>query len=126
MLKPHSTDHEVIIQRQLDAYNAKDIEAFMACWAEDAKIYAHPDTLLAEGAAAIRARHEIRFREPKLFGHLLQRMSVGNMVVDREIVTRTFPEGAGKVDVIAIYELADGRITRAWFAMGEPRLDPQD
>ncbi len=117
--------NEAIIQRQLDAYNAKDIEAFMACWAADAKVYAHPDTLLAYGAAAIRARHELRFREPNLFGQLIQRMSTGNTVVDREVVTRTFPEGPGQVDVIAIYELADEKITGAWFVMGEPRLDPQ-
>jgi hypothetical protein len=117
------TKSEVIIQRQLDAYNAKDIEAFMACWAPDAKVYAHPDTLLAEGAAAIRARHEVRFREPNLFGKLIQRMSLGNTVIDREVVTRTFPEGSGQVDVIAIYELADEKIVRAWFVMGEPRLD---
>jgi hypothetical protein len=116
-------DNEAVIQRQLDAYNARDIDAFMACWAEDAKVYAHPDTLLADGAAAIRARHEIRFREPNLHGRLLQRMSAGNTVVDREVVTRTFPEGAGRVDVIAIYELAAGRIARAWFVMGEPQLD---
>jgi hypothetical protein len=115
--------NEAIVQCQLDAYNAKDIDAFMACWAQDAKIYAHPDTLLADGAAAIRARHELRFREPNLFGRLVQRMSAGNTVVDREVVTRTFPEGPGQVDVIAIYELAEGRITRAWFVMGEPELD---
>lgn len=114
--------NEAIVQRQLDAYNAKDIDAFMACWTEDAKIYAHPDTLLADGAAAIRARHELRFREPNLFGRLVQRMSAGNTVVDREVVTRTFPEGPGQVDVIAIYELAEGRITRGWFVMGEPEL----
>lgn len=115
--------NEAVVQRQLEAYNAKDIDAFMACWAVDAKIYAHPDTLLAEGAAAIRARHEVRFREPNLFGRLIQRMSAGNTVVDREVVTRTFPEGPGQVDVIAIYDLADGRIAQAWFVMGVPVLD---
>lgn len=120
---PPSAGNEAVIQRQLDAYNAKNIEAFMACWAPDARIYAHPDTLLADGAPAIRARHELRFREPNLFGRLLQRMSVGNTVVDREEVTRSFPEGPGRVDVIAIYELADEKIARAWFVMGEPRLD---
>lgn len=120
-----AADNEAVVQRQLDAYNARNIDDFMACWAADAKIYAHPDTLLAQGAAAIRARHELRFQEPNLFGHLIQRMSVGNTVVDREVVRRTFPEGPGQVDVIAIYELADEKITRAWFVMGQPRLDPQ-
>lgn len=120
-----SAANEAVVQRQLDAYNAKDLDAFMACWAADAKIYAHPDTLLAEGAAAIRARHELRFREPNLFGRLIQRMSVGNTVVDREVVTRTFPEGPGRLDVLAIYELAERKITRAWFVSGPPMLDGQ-
>jgi len=117
-----AADNEATVQRQLDAYNAKDIDAFMACWTADAKIYAHPDTLLADGAAAIRARYEARFQETNLFGRLIQRMSAGNTVVDREVVTRTFPEGVGQVDVIAIYELAGGKIARAWFVMGEPIL----
>jgi hypothetical protein len=115
--------NEAVVQRQLDAYNARDIDAFMACWALDAKVYAHPDTLLADGAAAIRARHEVRFREPNLFGRLIQRMSAGDTVVDREVVTRTFPEGPGQVDVIAIYDLANGKIARAWFVMGAPVLN---
>ncbi|MFX7792940.1 nuclear transport factor 2 family protein, partial [Acinetobacter baumannii] len=84
----------------LGAYNARDIEAFMAFWHDDAQVFAHPATLLAEGADAIRARHVARFQEPDLFGRLVSRMSVGTMVVDREVVTRNFPEGRGQVDVI--------------------------
>ncbi len=110
------------VQRQLDAYNARDIDAFMACWAPDCDYYAFPDTLLAHGADAVRARHVERFREPNLFGRLDSRVVMGNLVVDRETVRRTFPEGPGEVDVLAIYDVADGLIRRAWFAMGEPRL----
>lgn len=51
-----------VVQQQLDAYNARDIDAFMACWADDAQYYEHPDTLLASGKAAIRERHLVRFR----------------------------------------------------------------
>ncbi len=119
----HPTDAEAVVKAQLDAYNARDIDAFMACWAENAQIFAHPAQLLAEGAAAIRERHVARFREPDLFGRLVGRLSVGSMVVDREVVTRNFPEGKGRIDVIAIYEVADGRILKAWFKMGEPVLD---
>lgn len=115
--------NEAVVQGQLDAYNAKDIEAFMAFWAEDAQVFAHPDTMLANGAAEIRARHVMRFLEPNLFGRLVHRMSVGNTVVDREVVTRTFPEGPGKLDVIGIYELANGKIARAWFVSGPSQLD---
>ncbi|MET0527800.1 MAG: nuclear transport factor 2 family protein [Microvirga sp.] len=112
-----------IVGRQLDAYNARDIDAFMACWAEDAQYYAFPDTLLAEGVQQIRERHVVRFQEPNLHGRLVARMTVGTMVVDQEIVTRTFPEGPGTVEVIAIYEIEDGLIRKAWFKMGAPVLD---
>lgn len=110
------------VASQLDAYNARDIEAFMACWADDCLYYAFPDTLLAEGAAAVRTRHVERFKESNLHGRLLSRVVVGNVVVDHETVTRTFPDGPGEVDVLCIYEVERGKIAKAWFKLGEPRL----
>jgi hypothetical protein len=117
-----ATAAEAVVAAQLDAYNRRDIEAFMACWHEDAELFAHPSTLLAKGAADIRARHVARFQESNLHGELIARMSVDNLVVDREIVTRTFPEGPGTLDVIAIYEVQGDKIARAWFKTGTPRL----
>jgi hypothetical protein len=94
----------------------------MQWWADDAQYYEFPSRLLAHGAAAIRERHVVRFREPDLFGRLINRMSVANLVIDQEIVTRTFPEGPGEIDVITIYEVENGRIAKAWFKLGSPRL----
>ncbi|MEZ5856125.1 MAG: nuclear transport factor 2 family protein [Hyphomicrobiaceae bacterium] len=111
---------ERIVEAQLSAYNARDIDAFMAFWHPDCSYYAFPDQLLAKGAAAIRQRHIERFAEPDLNGRLLSRMAVGNIVVDRESVTRTFPSGRGSVEVIAIYEVDNGLITKAWFKQGQP------
>ncbi len=111
---------EAVIARQLDAYNARDIAAFMACWAPNAQMLAHPDTLLASGHDEIRARHVLRFQEPDLHAELLSRTVLDNRVVDRERVTRNFPEGKGRVDVVAIYEVLGGLITRAWFITGTP------
>ncbi|PYD75629.1 nuclear transport factor 2 family protein [Novacetimonas pomaceti] len=102
-----------IIRRQLDAYNARDIKAFMACWAPDAEVYAWPDTLLAAGAEAIRTRHVERFKEPDLFAELISRVDVGGLVIDREVVTRNFPKGRVTLDVIGIYELEGDKIKRA-------------
>ena len=113
---------EDVARGQLDAYNAKDIDAFMAFWAEDAKVYAHPDTLLAKGHAEIRARHVARFQEPDLHARLVSRLVLGDRVVDTERVTRNFPEGVGEVDVVAIYAFRDGKIAKAWFLMGTPEL----
>jgi hypothetical protein len=100
----------------------RNIDEFMKWWADDCQYYEFPSKLLANGAAEIRARHVVRFKEPNLFGRLLKRMALGNLVVDQETVTRTFPEGSGEVDVIAIYEVAGGKIAKAWFKLGEPRL----
>ncbi|MCV3766618.1 nuclear transport factor 2 family protein [Rhizobium sp. TRM95796] len=111
------------VQAQLDAYNARDIDAFMLFWAADCGYYAFPSTLLARGAAEIRARHVERFREPDLHGRLVSRIALGDLVVDHEIVTRNFEEGRGEVEVVAIYEIRDGLIANAWFKMGEKRLD---
>ncbi len=91
-----SSPAEEIVARQLQAYNRRDIEAFMACWHEDAQMLVHPAGVLADGAGEIRARHEQRFEEPDLFARLVGRFSVGNMVVDREVVVRTFPRAVAR------------------------------
>ena len=114
---------QAIAQGQLDAYNARDIDAFMAYWAEGAQVFEFPDKLLATGKQAIRERHVVRFREANLHGKLVERMVMGNCVIDREQVTRTFPEGTGRLDVIAIYDIGEGRIRKAWFMMGTKTLD---
>ena len=78
--------------------------------------------LLADGAPQIRDRHVARFHEPDLYGQLIKRIVVGNIVADQEVVARTFPDGPGDVDVLAIYEVAAGKIAKAWFKTGTTRL----
>ena len=120
-----SNDHseaEFPVQKQPEAYNARDIDAFMRWWADDCQYYEFPGRLLASGAAEIRERHFARFKDSNLFGTLIKRIAVANVVVDQEVVTRTFPEGPGEVDVVAIYEVENGKIAKAWFKMGPPRL----
>lgn len=119
---PDYADSLEVVRAQLDAYNARDIEAFMRCWHEDAEFFAFPDEPLAMGAAAIRERHVLRFQDEALEAKLLSRFAVEDVVVDRELVTRTFPEGVGQVDVVGIYSVRDGLIRKAWFKLGPVRL----
>ena len=119
------SDPESVVQRQLDAYNARDIEAMMATYADDAQQFEHPSKLLASGAAQVRERSLVRFQEPNLRALLLRRIVMGNLVIDHETVTRTFPEGPGRLELVAIYEVQDGRIAKAWFRFGAKTLDPQ-
>lgn len=110
---------EAIVQAQLDAYNARDIERLMAIYAVDAQQFEFPGKLLASGSNEIRRRFAQRFEEPNLHATLLKRIAMGHVVIDHEIVTRTFPEGPGSTELIAIYEVAEGRIARATFIWGE-------
>ena len=85
-----NSEIELPVQKQLEAYNARDIDAFMLWWADDCQYYAFPATLLAGSAAEIRERHIERFKEPDLHGKLLTRIVVGNVVIDHGVV---IPEG---------------------------------
>jgi hypothetical protein len=122
---PIPTSPEAVVQRQLDAYNARDINALLKIYVDDAQMFEHPSTLVARGSAALRERFSMRFQEPNLHATLLRRMVSGNMVVDHEEVTRTFPEGTGKIELIMIYEVQDGRISKAWSIVGPKTLDSE-
>jgi len=119
------TDPAAVVQRQLDAFNARDLDGLLASYAEDAQMFEHPSKLLASGAAAFRERFAARFQEPNLHAILLSRTVMGNLVVDREEVIRTFPEGPGRIQLIMIYEVQHGRIVKARNLAGEKTLDKQ-
>jgi hypothetical protein len=112
-----------VVQRQLDAYNARDVDALLATYAPDARQYEHPATLLASGHEAMRDRFAQRFQEPDLHARLLQRVVMGNLVIDHEVVTRNFPEGKGAVELVAIYEVVEGRIRSQSVQLGAKRID---
>ncbi|QYF95049.1 nuclear transport factor 2 family protein [Massilia sp. PAMC28688] len=116
-------DHPAaVVQRQLDAYNARDIDALVGIYADDARQYELPGTLVASGSAQIRERMQGRLQEPNLHARLVQRAVMGNIVIDQEVVTRTFPEGPGSVDIVAIYEVVNGRIQSASVQVSNKRL----
>ena len=85
------------------------------------RVHLRESRMAEHSSKAFRAHS--RFKEPNLFGRLVKRMVIGNKVVDQEVVTRTFPEGTGRIDVIAIYEVKGDKIVNAWFILGPPVLD---
>ncbi len=103
-----------VVQRQLDTYNAQDIDGFAALFAEDAEIFmnigdAEPSL---KGRDAIHASYGKIFREnPQNKSTLVGRMVQGNFVFDHEWITGRDTE----FRIVAIYEVKGGLITRAWF-----------
>ena len=120
---PQPHDPAAVVQRQLDAYNARDVDALLATYADDAQTFEHPSKLLASGSVQLRERFRVRFQEPNLHAALLKRVVMGNIVVDHEKVTRTFPEGPGTLELMMIYDVQNGRIAKAWSIAGTKMLD---
>ncbi len=116
---------ETVVQAQVDAYNAHDLDAFVATYAEGVQLFEHPSTLLAEGKARLRERYAGRFADAILHAEIAKRIVMGNTVVDHEKVRRTFPEGTGTIEAVAIYEVSGGRIAKAWLIYGPKTLDPK-
>jgi 4-carboxymuconolactone decarboxylase len=108
-------DALAVAERQLEAYNKQDLDAYCACFATDCVV----GTL--NGAVTEKSREEIRTRYAKAFAQypgnrarLVNRMVVGNTVIDHEDVSRGL--GLEQFEIIAIYTIKDGLIARVDFA----------
>jgi len=101
------------VQRQLDAYNARDLERFLACYAETIRVYRPPAPEPAiAGKAAFGAFYATqRFNRASLHAELVKRMVLGNKVIDHERITgaRDAP-----FEVAVVYEVAGGLIQCTW------------
>ena len=113
---------EAVVQAQVEAYNARNIDGFLATYSDDAQLFEFPDKLIAKGKAQLRERYETRFKEEGLHAEIVKRIILGNMVIDHERVRRMFPDGPGVLEAIAIYEVGDEKITKAWLKVGEKKV----
>jgi uncharacterized protein (TIGR02246 family) len=106
---------ENTVQDQVDAYNARDLEAFLDTYAEDAVLSELPGGReIASGREAMRPVYASLFEKtPDLHAGIENRIVQGNFVVDHEAVTG-FP-GHDVHRAVAIYHVRDGRIDRVWF-----------
>lgn len=103
-----------LAQEQLDAYNKRDIEAFLKPYSENVKVYAFPNQLLYEGKAKMREEYTSMFnRLPDLHCKLVNRMVLNNKVIDHEevVIMKSQP----KIYAIAVYTITDGKISEVRF-----------
>jgi len=101
-----------IVQRQVNAYNARDIEAFMNTYSDTIKVYDFPNTLKYDGKEKMRKTYQSMFeRVPNLYCEIKNRITLNNKVIDREYVRF----GDNYANVIAIYEVTNGKISKVTF-----------
>lgn len=105
---------EDLAQMQLNAYNARNLEAFLAVYHPDVEVYSFPSTLQYRGKERMREIYgEFFEKATDLHCRLVSRMTYENTVIDREYVTGVPRQEA--VEAVAIYEVADGFIRKVWF-----------
>ena len=106
---------EAITQAQLDAYNAQDLDAHCAHFADDVVVAGLNGDVARTGLDAYRAWYEAAFAQfPKNKAQLLNRIVVGSNVIDHEHVDRG--NGDAPFQVAAIYTFKGDKIVRVDFA----------
>lgn len=102
-----------LAQEQLDAYNNRDIDAFLLPYADTVKIYNFPNTLIMDGKEQIRQSYSQMFKNtPNLHCELVNKMVMGNTIIDQESITGF---GEDKFEAIAIYKMKGEKIVEVYF-----------
>ncbi|MEI7791630.1 MAG: nuclear transport factor 2 family protein [Alphaproteobacteria bacterium] len=104
-----------IAQKQLDAYNAQDLDTYVSYFTEDCIVSGLNGMPTETTREAIKARYAKAFAQfPQNKAELKNRIVVGNTIVDHEMVIRS--PGGEQFEIIAIYTFRDGLIARVDFA----------
>ena len=112
----NSTDPQQVVQAQDNAYNAHDLDAFAACYADDITIIdlaGKQPTL--HGIPALKKEYGFLTKVPKAFRvEIVKRIASGPVVVDHERVLG-LPADKGKPESVVVYEVRNGKIANLWF-----------
>lgn len=115
LIKPNALIEDTpsdLAQRQLNAYNFRNIDAFLEPYADDVEIYSYPDKLLYTGKEKMRKQYSEMFdKTPNLHCELKERIVQGNVVIDKERVQF----GSEIVEAVAIYHIENNKIKRVYF-----------
>jgi hypothetical protein len=105
------------VAEQLEAYNARDIDRFVACYAPDVTIEHGQGNVVLKGHEAMRTKYGALFEaSPKLKCRLVNRIRVGAYVIDEEEVTGSGLEGSpDRIHAAAIYRVQDDKIAHVLF-----------
>ena len=104
-----------VAERQIDAFNRRDLDAFMALYADDAVVMEFPSgAVIAAGKAAIRERYAGLLRTRPAEAPTVRvepRVVDGGFVLDYE---RWDAPPGQRAHAIWMYEIRNGLIRRAW------------
>ncbi len=107
-----TNDAESVVKEQLVAYNARDIDGFMATYSNDIKLYNFPNDEFSQGQPKMKERYKSFFDStPDLNCEIKNRIVIGNKVIDEEYITAN----NSNFSAVAIYEVKNGKINKVTF-----------
>ena len=103
-----------VVDAQIEAYRARDIERFLSHYAEDASVVMFDGTVMLDGRAAMREQYGKLFaNNPDLQITIASRMAAGEFVVDEEHLSGSrFTDGQAFRTAVAIYRVTGGKIAK--------------
>jgi hypothetical protein len=97
------------VEKQVEAFNARDLDAFVACYTREAVIEDADGGVQMSGRDEIRKSYgELFESRPNLRAEILSRIRVGSYVVDEEDSTAVLPS-CGRCDASQVRRSRIGR-----------------
>ncbi|MDQ6604090.1 MAG: nuclear transport factor 2 family protein [Chloroflexota bacterium] len=108
-----------IIDEQVEAYNARDLDRFIHCYAENVTIEDGAGNVMLDGHEAIRALYGTLFaHSPALHVRIANRIRAGDYVIDEEEITGfVLPGYPTDFRAAIVYRIADGKIAHVRLLM---------
>jgi hypothetical protein len=103
-----------VVDAQIEAYQAKDVEGFLSCYAEDASVVLFDGTPMFADKQVMREQYGRLFADsPGLHLTVANRMTAGEFVVDEEHVSgMNFGDMPAEMTALSVYRVTDGKIAR--------------
>jgi imidazolonepropionase-like amidohydrolase len=101
---------EEIVQRQVNAYNARNLDAFLDTYSDEIEIY-QAGKLVMKGREQMRKDYDFLNKVPNLYCETKNRIVISNKVIDQEKVRF----GKQFIHGVAIYETENGKIKKVTF-----------
>jgi hypothetical protein len=108
-----------IVDAQIEAYRARDVERFLSYYADDASVVLFDGTTMFPDKETMREQYGKLFADsPELRVSIANRIADGNFVIDEEHLSGFhFPGMPTELTGLAVYRVADGKIVRLMLLM---------
>jgi hypothetical protein len=112
-IKAQTMTVEQVVQQNLEAYNARDIDKFMSSFSEDIEMYNFTDgKMTAKGLGEVRKIYQELFDlSPQLHSTIVKRIVFDNKIIDHEWIEGRRGSKT-PVEIVLVYEVKNEKIVK--------------